>query len=432
MKHVKRIRAISLTMAGLVILAACSPGADPVTTGNGIQATGSSAAEGTTALQPGSQSLPPVESRKANTSYAPAWPGQTRVAGVRTAAAYDIEILTEDLLSPWSIKPLPDGRFIVTEKAGSLRIITADGTVSKPIGGFPEVDSSGQGGLLDVLVAEDFERSRVLYFTLAEKTGEGSLTAVGKARLAADESAVTDFEIIFRAIPYDGRGAHFGSRLIFDAKGDLIVTTGERQSASNRVKAQDLENGWGKVLRIDPEGRPAAGNPFMDTAGAMPEIYSYGHRNIQGLAMHPKTGELWISEMGPRGGDELNLVEAGKNYGWPVISYGIEYIGTRIGEGITHKDGMEQPVYYWDPVLAPSGMTFYSSDAIPEWENNLFIGGLAGQHIARLILDGHRVIGEERLLAEEGQRFRDITEAPDGALYTVTDSGHLYRIGPAR
>lgn len=373
--------------------------------------------------------LPPVETRKPNTAYQPAFPGQTRAPGVKTQTAYKIQILTKDLVAPWSVKELPDGRLVVTEKAGSLRIVSRDGAVSDPILGFPELEASGQGGLLDVLPALDFEQSRVLYFTLAEKTTQGSLTAVGRGRLSDDETQITDFSIIYRAIPYFKGNAHFGSRLVFDNKGNLLVTTGERQTSETRNKAQALDNGYGKVIRITTQGKPAEGNPFIGQEGALPEIYSYGHRNPQGLAIQPETGDIWISEMGPRGGDELNVIEPGKNYGWPQISYGIEYSGQKIGDGITAKEGMEQPMYYWDPVLAPSGMTFYDSDVISEWKNNLFIGGLAGEHIARIVLDGTKIIGEERLLAEEGQRFRDITQGSDGALYAVTDSGWLYRIG---
>jgi glucose/arabinose dehydrogenase len=215
---------------------------------------------------------------------------------------------------------------------------------------------------------------------------------------------------------------------VFDEEGNIFVSTGERSDLATRPNAQKLNTAHGKVLHITPEGKPAPGNPFLNTEGVLPEIYSYGHRNPQGLDIHPVTGDLWLSEMGPRGGDEINLIKPGKNYGWAIISYGLEYSGKPIGEGITQKEGMEQPVYYWDPVLSPSGMTFYSSNAIPEWENNLFIGGLSSKHIARLVIKDNRVVGEERLLEEEGQRIRDVTDGKDGALYAVTDEGRLYRI----
>jgi glucose/arabinose dehydrogenase len=372
--------------------------------------------------------LPPVETQPANTNYAPAFEGQTRIGGVKTITPYEVKIIAEGLSKPWGVTPLPDGRLAITEKGGTMRIATAEGSVSDPIIGFPAVDDRGQGGLLDVAPAPDFESSRMLYFTFAEKKPQGSLTAVGKGKLSPDETKIENFQVIFRAVPYFDNSMHFGSRIVFDKNGNIFVSTGERSDLATRPKAQLLDNGYGKVIHITPEGKPVPDNPFIGVTGAMPEIYSYGHRNAQGLAIHPETNELWLSEMGPRGGDELNLIEAGKNYGWPVITYGLEYSGKPVGEGITQKEGMEQPVYYWDPVLSPSGMTFYSSGIIPEWKNNLFIGGLSSKHIARLVISNQRVVGEERLLADENQRFRDVAEGKDGALYAVTDEGRLYRI----
>lgn len=372
--------------------------------------------------------LPPVEEKPPNTSYEPASAGQTRAPGTITQTEYSVTIISEDLESPWAVTSLPDNRIVITEKAGFLRILSADGILSEPIGGFPAVDNRSQGGLLDVAPAPDFLTSKLLYFTLAEATDQGSLTAVGRGRLSNDESVIENFEIIWRAIPYFDNSMHFGSRLAFDKDGYLFVTTGERSDLQTRPNAQLLDNGHGKVVRLTKEGKPAPNNPFAGVEGALPEIYTYGHRNVQGLAIEPITGQVLISEMGPRGGDELNLIEAGKNYGWPVISYGIKYSGDPIPGALTAQDGMEQPVYYWDPSLAPSGMTFYTSDKIAEWQGNLFIGGLVSQHIARLILENGRVIAEERLLANEGQRFRDIGESSDGSLYAVTDGGRLYKI----
>ncbi len=384
-------------------------------------------------LSPGffaaAQTLPPVESAPPNTAYQPAFKGQTRAPGIQTETPYQVTILSTKLRQPWGITALPDGRLIITEKSGTLRIANGDGSLSSPIGGFPALDDRRQGGLLDVGLSPDFESSRMLYFTLAELNAEGSLTAVGRGRLAEDESQIENFEIIYRAIPYFNNSMHFGSRLVFASDGTLFVSTGERSDLATRPMAQMLDNGYGKIVRLTTDGQPAPGNPFLNQPGILPEIFSYGHRNGQGLAIHPVTGELWQSEMGPRGGDELNLILPGVNYGWPIISYGIEYSGALIGAGITRQDGMQQPVYYWDPVLAPSGMTFYASETIPEWQNNLFIGGLASKHISRLVLDGQKVIGEERLLSGEGQRFRDLAEGSDGALYAVTDEGRLYRIG---
>jgi len=370
----------------------------------------------------------PVETGKPNTHYKPAFDGQTRVARVKTTTPYEVKVIASGLSSPWAVASLPDGRLVITEKAGTMRIATPTGQLSQPITGFPEVDDRKQGGLLDVAPAPDFDTSRMLYFTFAEKTPQGSLTAVGKGKLSADEKQIENFQVIYRAIPYYDNSMHFGSRIVFDGSGNIFVSTGERSDLATRPKAQLLDNGYGKVIHITPTGAPVTGNPFVNTQGALPEIYSYGHRNAQGLAIHPVTQELWLSEMGPRGGDELNLIKPGKNYGWATITYGIEYSGEKIGEGITQKEGMEQPVYYWDPVLSPSGMTFYRSSVIPEWQNNLFIGGLSSKHIARIVLKDNKVVGEERLLADENQRFRDIGEGTDGALYAVTDEGRLYRI----
>ncbi len=371
---------------------------------------------------------PPVETKAPNADYKPAFEGQTRISGVKTTTPYEVNIIAEGLSSPWSVASLPDGRLAVTEKAGKLRIVTKEGVLSDAITGFPNVDNRGQGGLLVVVPAPDFNTSRMLYFTFAERKPEGSLTAVGKGKLSADESKIENFEVIFRAIPYFDNSMHFGSRIVFDNDGNIFVSTGERSDLKTRPKAQLLDNGYGKVVHITSEGKPVEGNPFVNIPDALPEIYSYGHRNPQGLDIHPETGELWLSEMGPQGGDELNLIKSGENYGWATIGYGIEYNGDKVGGGITQKDGMEQPVYYWDPVLSPSGMTFYSSDVMPEWKNNLFIGGLSSKHIARIVIQNNKVIGEERLLEKENQRFRDLEMGNDGALYAVTDEGRLYRI----
>jgi len=326
------------------------------------------------------------------------------------------------------VAPLPDGRLVITEKAGAIRIADTMGRLSQPIGGFPPVDDRGQGGLLDVAPSPNFAIDRMLYFTLAESTPAGSLTAVARGRLSDDESKVEQVEILWRAVPYYDNSMHFGGRLVFDPDGDLFVSTGERSDLATRPLAQVLGNGYGKVVHITTQGEPVSDNPFLGQSDVLPEIYAFGLRNAQGLAIHPLTGDLWLADMGPRGGDELNVIKSGKNYGWPVISYGIEYSGQPVPGGLTIQEGMEQPVYYWDPVIAPSGMTFYPYDAIPEWENNLFIGGLRGQHIARLVIEDSRVVGEERLLESEEQRFRDVTAGLDGALYAVTDQGRLYRI----
>ncbi len=371
----------------------------------------------------------PVETKDPVTEYAPAFEGQTRIAGVKTSTAYEGSVLSDDLNSPWGITSLPDGRLMITEKEGTMRIATQQGELSEPITGLPEVDSRRQGGLLGLALDPDFTENRMVYWTFSQPVEGGNLTAVAKGRLADDEKTIENAQVIYQATPaYDG-ALHYGSRILFDQTGNIIFSTGERSDLETRAQAQDLNSALGKIIRITKDGKPAPGNPFEDKDNARAEIYSYGHRNVQGLALHPVTGDLWDSEFGPQAGDEINLVEPGKNYGWPVITYGIEYSGDKIGDAIQQQDGMEQPVYYWDPVISPSGITFYDSNVIPEWQNNLFIAALSGLHVARIVIEDNKVVGEERLLSEEAQRFRDITEGTDGALYAVTDQGRLYRIG---
>ncbi len=370
----------------------------------------------------------PVETKAPNTNYKPAFPGQTRIAGVKSKTAYEGKIITSDLKNPWAVKMLPDGRLLVNEKGGTMRIVTTNGEIGAPIEGIPAVNSSGQGGLLGLTLDPQFSSNRMVYWAFSENVDGGSLTSAAKGTLSADYKKMENVKVIYRATPAFKNGMHYGGRILIDKSGNVIVSTGERSDKVTRPQAQDLNSGYGKIVRITKDGQPAAGNPFIGKAGARPEIYSYGHRNVQGLAFHPVTGDLWNNEFGPRGGDEINLIQPGKNYGWPTITYGLEYSGEKVGDGITQKEGMEQPVYYWDPVLSPSGMTFYNSDSMPEWKNNLFISGLSSIHIARLVINNNRVVGEERLLEGEGQRFRDITQGKDGALYAVTDGGRLYRI----
>jgi glucose/arabinose dehydrogenase len=372
--------------------------------------------------------LPPVETRKPNSDYKPAFPGQTRIGGVKTNTSYSVSILTNSLKRPWGIAILPDGRLLITEKGGVMRIVTTSGEVSEPITGLPEVNASGQGGLLDVAVDPQFNQNRMIFWTFSERTPEGNLTALAKGNLSADEKQVENAKVIYRATPAYNGNLHYGGRLLIDPSGNLIISTGERSDLATRPQAQQLNSALGKIIRVTKEGQPAPGNPFIGKEGVRPELYSYGHRNVQGLAFHPQTGDLWESEMGPRGGDEVNRIQPGHNYGWPVIGYGLEYSGQKVGEGITQKDGMEQPVYYWDPVLSPSGITFYTGDQIPEWKDNLFVAGLNSNHIARLVIQNNKVTGEERLLANEGQRFRDVAEGKDGALYAITDEGRLYKV----
>ncbi len=401
-----------ILLASTVFLTAC---------GNETQPTSNSTiATDTTA--------PPVETKAPNTKFKPAFGGQTRVGGVKTETAIDVKMLSKDLDKPWGITSLPDGKLLITEKSGTMRIATTTGTVSAPITGLPAVNDKGQGGLLGITTDPDFANNRMIYWTFSENTAEGNLTAVAKGKLSADEKKVENISVIYRATPGYKGTLHYGSRIVFDKTGNIIFSTGERSDKETRPQSQDLKSGLGKIIRITTEGKPAPGNPFLDNAAARPEFYSYGHRNVQGLAFHPVTGDLWENEFGPEGGDELNLIQPGKNYGWPIITYGQEYGGETVPGGIAQKEGMEQPVYYWDPVISPSGMTFYSSDSIPEWKNNLFISGLSSTHIARLVIENNKVVGEERLLTGEGKRFRDITQGKEGAMYTVTDDGRLYRI----
>lgn len=370
----------------------------------------------------------PVETETANTTYPPAFEGQTRVAGIHTSTPYQSEVLTNNLNKPWGIVSLPDGRLLITEKKGNMRIVSTFGTVSDPITGIPEVNSTGQGGLLGLCIDPNFTENRMVYWVFSESLSTGNLTAVAKGRLAGDEKSIENATVIYRATPAYAGNLHYGGRILYAKDGHLYISTGERSDIETRPLAQDLNAGLGKIIRIKIDGRAADGNPFVNKPNAKPEIYSYGHRNVQGIAFHPQSGDLWENEFGPRGGDEVNIIKPGKNYGWPIITYGIEYSGGKIGDAIQQKPGMEQPVYYWDPVVSPSGMTFYNSDVIPEWRNNLFIACLSSTHICRLVIENNKVTGEERLLAEEGQRFRDITQGKDGALYAITDEGRLYKI----
>ncbi|OOQ62273.1 PQQ-dependent sugar dehydrogenase [Mucilaginibacter pedocola] len=370
----------------------------------------------------------PVETKKANSDYKPAFAGQTRIASVTTKAAYEGKVLTSDLHSPWGIAVMPDGRLLITEKSGKIRIVTTGGQIGEAISGVPAVNPAGQGGLLGICVDNNFKTNRMVYWAFSNRVDNANCTAVAKGKLSADEKSLENVSIIYRALPaYDGT-LHYGGRVIMAKDGLLFLSTGERSDLVTRPQAQDINSALGKVIRITTDGKPAPGNPFAGKANAKAEIYSYGHRNVQGLAIHPVTGELWETEFGPRGGDEVNRVLPGKNYGWPTITYGIEYSGKQVGDAIQQKAGLEQPVYYYDPVISPSGITFYHGGAMTEWNNNLFISSLSGMHVCRLVITNNKVVGEERLLAGENQRFRDIKQGKDGALYTVTDQGRLYRI----
>lgn len=372
---------------------------------------------------------PSVETNPANTSYKPAFSGQTRIAAVKTTTPYTSQLITSALASPWGIVSLPDGRLLITEKAaGRMRIVTTTGTISSPITGIPAVNGGGQGGLLGLCLDPSFASNRMVYWVFAESVQGGNITSIAKGRLSTNEASIENATVIYRSNTPSSGTNHYGGRILFDRNGNLIASIGERSDLATRPLAQSLTSSLGKIIRITTNGQPASGNPTFTSSGALPELYSAGHRNPQGLALHPVSGEIWESEHGPRGGDELNRVLPGANYGWPTITYGIEYGGAKIGSGIQQQTGMEQPIYYWDPVISPSGMTFYSGTRIPEWQNNLFIGALSGTHIARLVIADNKVIGEERLLTSVSQRFRDVTQGSDGALYAITDAGRLYKI----
>lgn len=348
----------------------------------------------------------------------PAFPEQTRAPALTDEVALQQQTIVTGLEHPWALAELPDGSWLVTERPGRLRHVTLDGKVSAPIKGLPKVDARGQGGLLDVVLAPDYASSKRIYWSFAEPRGEGeNATAVATGVLSDDMSELQDVAVIFQQQPAWKSELHFGSRLVFANDGTLFVTTGERSLPESRVHAQDVGTTLGKVIHINPDGSPAANNP--DIPGGLPEIWSWGHRNLQAAAL-ASDGTLWTIEHGPRGGDELNHIRPGRNYGWPIITYGDDYDGTPIGEGITAHEGMEQPVYYWDPVIAPSGATFYDGAMFPEWKGDLLIGGMQAQSITRLRLNGEKVAGESRLLEGIG-RVRDVAVAQDGAIWLVLD-----------
>ena len=340
----------------------------------------------------------------------------------------EVRVVASGLEHPWGMAFLPNGRILVTERPGRLRIVSDGEVLPEPVGGLPEIAAHGQGGLLDVALHPEFAGNGLVYLSYAGQDVEGYGTEVVRGRLDGD--VLRDTEVIFRAEPKSAGGRHFGSRLVFDGAGDLFITLGDR---GERYRAQDLGDHAGSVVRLADDGGVPADNPFTGRAGARGEIFSLGNRNVQGAALHPETGELWAHEHGPQGGDELNVIRAGVNYGWPVITYGVEYgIGTAIGEG-TSKQGMAQPLHYWVPSIAPSGMTFYTADRFPAWRGNLFVGSLKFRQLVRLVLEGEEVVHEERMLDEVLGRIRDVRQGPDGLLYLLTDApdGVLARIEPA-
>ncbi len=374
----------------------------------------------------------PFETRPPSSDYQPAFPNQTRAPAAHSHIALDVTAVITGLEEPWAFQFLPDGRMIITETKGRIRI--ADhGRLSPPVVGIPAVTLNTIGGLLDIALDPDFTRNQTIFFSYVEPRSGGSGTALARARLVdGSEPRLEDLKVIFRQMPNVDSSSHHGARILFAPDGTLFLTLGERFLPETMMSAQDLSTHLGKIVRISKDGTAPRDNPFVGRAKAMPEIWSLGHRNPEGVAFDPVTHHLWSIEHGPRGGDELNRIEPGKNYGWPVISYGIEQSGKKIGDGVTVKKGLVQPVYYWDPVIAPSSMLFYTGKLFPAWRNNLFVGGLAGEKLARLVLKNDRVVAEEWLLQDLHQRIRDVKQGSDGAIYIATDGGSIMRVAPKR
>jgi glucose/arabinose dehydrogenase len=376
-----------------------------------------------------------VEARRPNgKDQTPAFPGQTRAPQTKANVAYEVTDHVTGLSHAWGLAFLPDGGLLITERPGRLRLFK-DGALSGPIAGVPAVDARGQGGLLGIAIDPRFAETGLVYLAYAEAAGGGknhAAVARGKLVAAGGPPRLEAVQVIYRQTPSLASTAHYGGRLVFAPDGTLFVTGGERSVIAGRMQAQRMDGTLGKVVRINADGSIPKDNPFVGRPDMKPEIFSIGHRNVLGAALNPKTGELWAVEHGTRGGDELNIVRKGKDYGWPTIAYGIEYLGDKITGGITQKAGMEQPIYYWDPVIAPGGMAFYDADSAPAWKGSLFVTGLGSEHLARLTLDGDKVVGEERLLTEVRERLRDVVVGPDGALYVTTDSdkGRVLRVAP--
>jgi glucose/arabinose dehydrogenase len=380
-----------------------------------------------------------VDTRPPNgTSQTPAFPGQTDAPARKSGVAFDVVTVAQGLENPWALAFLPNGRMLVTERPGRLRVLSADGKLSEPVAGLPAVDARGQGGLLDVALDPAFASNRLLYWSYAEPRDSGANnTAVARGRFIDDATPrVENVQVIYHQAPSMSSRMHYGSRLVFARDGKLFITQGERSITEGRMQAQRMDGLLGKIVRINSDGSIPQDNPFVGRDGVRPEIWSLGHRNSQGATLHPTTGELWAVEHGTRGGDEINIVRKGKDYGWPTIAYGIEYAGGPITGNATAQAGMEQPIYYWDPVIAPSGMAFYTGNLFPAWKGNLFVGGHGTSDLVRLELDGEKVVGEERLLTDlepKREKIRDVRQGPDGALYVVTDdktNGRVLKLVP--
>lgn len=402
---------------------------------NGQQPAVASSPQDPTTATPSAQSAQPcrpLESRAPNVpEQRPTFAGQTRACGTTANVAFDVVVVARGLEHPWAVEPLPNGDLLVTERPGRMRVVSASGNVGSPIAGLPDIAARGQGGLLDVELGPAFATDRMIYWSYSEPREGGNATTVARGVLSSDGRNVSNVRVIFRAMPtYDGR-MHFGSRLAFGPDGMLYITLGERSVLEVRPQAQQMNSHMGKTIRIAPDGSVPPDNPFVGRSDARPEIWSVGHRNVQASAFDPQ-GRFWVVDHGPQGGDELNLIEKGKNYGWPVVTFGEEYSGAPIPNSVTTRAGFVDPVYYWDPVIAPSGAQFYTGNAFPEWRGSLFVGALEQQRLVRLTLANDRVTGEEHLLADRGKRIRDVRQGGDGLLYVVTDEddGEVWKLVP--
>jgi glucose/arabinose dehydrogenase len=406
-----------------------------------IQTFVAAAALAASAVLPSTSAAQGVDPRPANNpAQKPAFAGQTDAPEQKLGVAFDVVTVVEGLQNPWSVAFLPGGKMLITERPGRLRVLSADGKLSPAVTGLPEVLARGQGGLLDVVLDPAYAQNNLIYWSYSEpRENNENNTAVARGKFVDDAAAprVENVQVIYHQSPSFASTLHFGSRLVFGRDGTLFVTQGDRSNVPGRMQAQKMDSGLGKLVRINADGSIPKDNPFVGKEGARPEIWSIGHRNIQAAALNPATGELWEIEHGTRGGDELNIVRKGKDYGWPTIAYGIEYQGGQITGGIQQQAGMEQPIYYWDPIIGPSGMTFYTGSLFPQWKGNLFVGGHGTLDLVRLTLDGEKIVGEERLLKDltpKPERIRDVRTGPDGAIYILTDSatGRLLKLVPKK
>lgn len=403
----------------VVVSAACSTTAIQHTSSGEV-----AAAQSCTALEARAPQAPDQK---------PAFVGQTRGCGLRTDPALTVTVVASGLEKPWAVEPFPNNDLLVTEKAGRMRVVSAAGVVGDPIGGVLPVDARGQGGLLDVALSPTFATDNTIFWSFTEPRDGGNGTSVARGVLSGDRKSLSNVQVIFRALPTYNGTMHYGSRLAFGPDGMLYITTGERSNMEMRQYSRRHDSHLGKVLRIRPDGTSPPDNPFVNEAGAQPQVFSVGHRNIQAAAFDPQ-GRLWVIEHGANGGDELNLIQKGKDYGWPFQAYGEEYSGRPIASAMTQREGIAQPVYYWDPVIAPSGAQWYTGDAFPAWRGNLFVGALKEMRLVRLVITNDRVTGEEHLLTDRRKRIRDVRQGPDGFLYIVTDdvNGELWRVAPRR